>query len=120
MSREIQERFSAELEKVKGAIQTGGHQIVGSSPQETGNVAALLKQCPSPQTQQLKATKGELTIEVSGEAGRIRGEALDFLRINIDDETPKSGSRMNFGEKKVYFQKKIEAEISSPSLKERK
>ena len=27
---------------------------------------------------------------MSGEAGRIRGEALDFLRINIDDETPKS------------------------------
>ena len=68
----------------------------------------------------LKATKGELTIEVSGEAGRKRGEALEFLRINTDDETPKSGSRMNFGEKKVYFQKKIEAEISSPSLKERK
>merc|ERR1719474_834671 len=120
MSREVEERLSAELEKVKGVIQTGGHQIVGSSPQETGNVAALPQQCPSPQTHQLKATKGELTIEVSGEAGRIRGEALDFLRINTDDETPKSGSRMNFGEKKVYFQKKIEAEISSPSLKERK
>ena len=120
MSREVEERLSAELEKVKGVIQTGGHQIVGSSPQEKGNVAALLQQCPSPQTHQLKATKGELTIEVSGEAGRIRGEALDFLRINIDDETPKSGSRMDFGEKKVYFQKKIEAEISSPSLRERK
>ena len=120
MSREVEERLSAELEKVKGVIQTGGHQIVGSSPQEKGNVAALLQQCPSPQTHQLKATKGELTIDVSGEAGRIRGEALDFLRINTDDETPKSGSRMNFGEKKVYFQKKIEAEISSPSLKERK
>merc|ERR1719167_2061010 len=121
MSREIEERFSAELEKVKGAIQTGGHQIVGSSPQEKGNVAAAsLKHCPSPQTKQLKAPKEELTIEVSGEAGRIRGEALDFLRINIDDETPKSGSRMDFGEKRVYFQKKIEAEISSPSLRERK
>merc|ERR1719495_553863 len=120
MSRELEEKLSAELEKVKGVIQTVGHQIAGSSPQETGNVAALLKQCPSPQTRQLKATKGELTIEVSGEAGRIRGEALDFLRINIDDETPKSGSRMDFGEKRVYFQKKIEAEISSPSLRERK
>ena len=120
MSREVEERLSAELEKVKGVIQTGGHQIVGSSPQEKGNVAALLQQCPSPQTHQLKATKGELTIDVSGEAGRIRGEALDFLRINTDDETPKSGSRMDFGEKKVYFQKRIEAEISSPSLKERK
>jgi len=120
MSRDIQERLSAELEKVKGVIQTGGHQIVGSSPQKRGNVAALLKQCPSPQIQQLKASKEELTIEVSGEAGRIRGEALDFLRINIDDETPKSGSMMDFGEKKVYFQKKIEAEISSPFLRERK
>ena len=49
MSREIEERFSAELEKVKGVIQTGGHQIVGSSPQEIGNVAAAsLKHCPSP------------------------------------------------------------------------
>ena len=57
---------------------------------------------------------------MSGEAGRIRGEALDFLRINIDDETPKSGFRMDFGEKRVYFQKKIEAEIGSPSLRERK
>jgi len=120
MSRDIEERLSAELEKVKRVTQTGGHQIVGSSPQEKVNVAALLKQCPSPQFQQLKARKEELTIEVSGEAGRIRGEALDFLRINIDDETPKSGSRMDFGEKKVYFQKKIEAEISSPSLRERK
>jgi len=119
MSRDIEERLSAEL-KVKRVTQTGGHQIVGSSPQEKVNVAALLKQCPSPQFQQLKARKEELTIEVSGEAGRIRGEALDFLRINIDDETPKSGSRMDFGEKKVYFQKKIEAEISSPSLRERK
>ena len=82
--------------------------------------AASLEHCPSPQTEQLKAPKEELTIEVSGEAGRIRGEALDFLRINIDDETPKSGSRMDFGEKRVYFQKKIEAEISSPSLRERK
>jgi len=120
MSRDIEERLSAELEKVKRVTQTGCHQIVGSSPQEKVNVAALLKQCPSPQFQQLKARKEELTIEVSGEAGRIRGEALDFLRINIDDETPKSGSRMDFGEKKVYFQKKIEAEISSPSLRERK
>ena len=120
MSRELEEKLSAELEKVKGVIQTGGHQIVGSSPQEIENVAALLKYCPSPQTQQLKVSKEELTIEVSEEAGRIRGEALDFLRINIDDETPKSGSRMDFGEKKVYFQKKIEAEISSPSLRERK
>ena len=120
MSRDIQERLSAELEKVKGVILTGGHQIVGSRPQKRGNVAALLKQCPSPQIQQLKASKEELTIEVSGEAGRIRGEALDFLRINIDDEAPKSGSRMDFGEKKVYFQKKIEAEISSPFLRERK
>merc|ERR1719282_1720836 len=120
MSRDIEERLSAELEKVKRVTQTGGHQIVGSSPQEKENVAALLKQCPSPQFQQLKARKEELTIEVSGEAGRIRGEALDILRINIDDETPKSGSRMDFGEKKVYFQKKIEAEISSPSLRERK
>ena len=121
MSRDLEERFSAELEKVKGAIQTGGHQIVGSNPQEIGNVAAAsLKDCPSPQIKQLKAPKEELTIEVSGEAGRIRGEALDFLRINIDDETPKSGSRMDFGEKRVYFQKKIEAEISSPSLREGK
>ena len=119
MSRDIEERLSAELEKVKRVTRTDGHQIVGSSPQKRGNVAALLKQCPRPQPRQ-KATKGELTIEVSGEAGRIRGEALDFLRINTDDETPKSGSRMNFGEKKVYFQKKIEAEISSPSLKDRK
>merc|ERR1719206_923844 len=120
MPRDIEERLSAELKKVKRVTQTGGHQIVGSSPQEKVNVAALLKQCPSPQFQQLKARKEELTIEVSGEAGRIRGEALDILRINIDDETPKSGSRMDFGEKKVYFQKKIEAEISSPSLRERK
>ena len=120
MSRDIQERLSAELEKVKGVILTGGHQIVGSRPQKRGNVAALLKQCPSPQVQQLKASKEELTIEVSGEAGRIRGEALDFLRINIDDEASKSGSRMDFGEKKVYFQKKIEAENSSPFLRERK
>ena len=120
MSREKEERLSAELEKVKGEIQTGGHQNVGSSPQEIENVAALLKYCPSPQTQQLKVSKEELTIEVSEEAGRIRGEALDFLRINIDGETPKSGSRMDFGEKRIYFQKKIEAEISSPSLRERK
>jgi len=119
MSRDMEERLSAELEKVKRVTRTDGHQIVGSSPQKRGNVAALLKQCPRPQPRQ-KATKGELTIEVSGEAGRIRGEALDILRINIDDETPKSGSRMDFGEKKVYFQKKIEAEISSPSLRERK
>ena len=68
----------------------------------------------------MKVSKEELTIEVSEEAGRIRGEALDFLRINIDGETPKSGSRMDFGEKRIYFQKKIEAEISSPSLRERK
>ena len=121
MSRDLEERFSAELEKVKGAIQSGGHQIVCSNPQEIGNVAAAsLKNCPSPQTQQLKAPKEELTIEVSGEVGRMRVEALDFLRINVDDKTPKSGSRMDFGEKRVYFQKKIEAEISSPSLRERK
>merc|ERR1719206_1623366 len=86
MSRDMEEKLSAELEKVKGECPTGGLQIVGCSPEEKGKVAALLKQCPSPQTQQLKARKEELTIEVIGEAGRIRGEALDFLRINIDDE----------------------------------
>ena len=57
---------------------------------------------------------------MSGEVGRIRVEALDFLRINVNDQTPKSGSRMDFGEKRVYFQKKFEAEIGSPSLRERK
>ena len=57
MSWEMKERFSAE--KVKGTTQTGGHQIVGSSPQEIENVAALLKHCPSPQNQQLKAPKEE-------------------------------------------------------------
>ena len=62
----------------------------------------------------------EKEVGVSVEAGRRKGEALDLLRIQEDDENPKSGSRMDFGEKKVFFQKKIEAEISSPSLRERK
>ena len=64
MSRELEEKLSAELEKVKGEIRTDGHQNVGSSLQEMENVAALLKHCPSPQTQQLKASKEEFTIEV--------------------------------------------------------
>jgi len=62
----------------------------------------------------------EMEVGVSGEAGRRKGEALDLLRIQEDEENPKSGSRMDFGEKKVFFQKKIEAEISSPSLRDRK
>ena len=68
----------------------------------------------------LKAAEEAEVGGVSGEAGRRKGEALDLLRIQDDEEDPKSGSRMDFGEKKVFFQKKIEAEINSPSLRERK
>ena len=69
MSWEMKERFSAE--KVKGTTQTGGHQIVGSSPQEIENVAALLKHCPSPQNQQLKAPKEE--------QGSLKVPKMDFF-----------------------------------------
>merc|ERR1712181_36102 len=62
----------------------------------------------------------EMEVGVSGETGRRKCEALDLLRIQEDEENPKSGSRMDFGEKKVFFQKKIEAEVGSPKLRERK
>ena len=61
-----------------------------------------------------------MEVLVPVEAGRRKGEPLDLLRIQEDEENPKSGSRMDFAEKKVFFQKKIEAEINSPSLRERK
>ena len=61
----------------------------------------------------------EKEVGVSVEAGRRKGEALDLLRIQEDDENPrpKSGLRMDFREKKVFFQKKIEAAIG---VRERK
>ena len=56
----------------------------------------------------------EKEVGVSVEAGRRKGEALDLLRIQEDDENPrpKSGLRMDFREKK-----KIEAAIG---VRERK
>ena len=65
-------------------------------------------------------TREVMEVGVPLEAGRRKCEPLDLLRIQEDEENPKSGSRMDFAEKKVFFQKKIEAEINSPSLRERK
>ena len=59
------------------------------------------------------------TAGVSVRAGRRFGEALQVLHLEGLEEAPRSGSRMDFGEKKTFFQKKIEAEVASPAFRER-
>ena len=125
MSRETVEALSSEVKKWRRMAQDGRTLNEFFSAKEAKEV-----RLPNPEPllevnqrneeiSDLKASE-EMEVGVSGEAGRRKGEALDLLRIQEDDENPKSGSRMDFGEKKVFFQKKIEAEISSPSLRERK
>ena len=125
MSRETVEALSLEVKKWRRMAQDGRTLNEFFSSKEAKEV-----RLPNPEPllevnqrneeiSDLKASE-EMEVGVSGEAGRRKGEALDLLRIQEDDENPKSGSRMDFGEKKVFFQKKIEAEISSPSLRERK
>ena len=125
MSRETVEALSLEVKKWRRMAQDGRTLNEFFSAKEAKEVRS-----PNPEPllevnhrneeiSDLKASE-EMEVGVSGEAGRRKGEALDLLRIQEDDENPKSGSRMDFGEKKVFFQKKIEAEISSPSLRERK
>ena len=125
MSRETVEALSLEVKKWRRMAQDGRTLNEFFSAKEAKEV-----RLPNPEPllevnhrneeiSDLKASE-EMEVGVSGEAGRRKGEALDLLRIQEDDENPKSGSRMDFGEKKVFFQKKIEAEINSPSLRERK
>jgi len=59
------------------------------------------------------------SVGVSVRAGRSFGEALQVLRVEGLEEAPRSGSRMDFGEKQTFFQKKIEAEVASPAFRER-
>ena len=61
----------------------------------------------------------ERCTRVSGRAGRMLGEALQVLQVEGMEEAPRSGSRMDFGEKKIFFQQKIEAEVASPAFRER-
>ena len=122
MSRKTVEMLSLEVEKWRRMAQDGKSLNKDFSSKEAKEVCLLTSEevnCRSDEVSSLKASE-VVEVEVSGEAGRRKGEALDLLRIQEDDENPKSGSRMDFGEKKVFFQKKIEAEISSPSLRDRK
>ena len=122
MSRKTVEMLSLEVEKWRRMAQDGKSLNKDFSSKEAKEVCLLTCEkvnCRSEDVSGLKASE-VIEVGVSGEAGRRKGEALDLLRIQEDDENPKSGSRMDFGEKKVFFQKKIEAEINSPSLRERK
>ena len=96
-----------------------------SSSKKKDNEVSMLtpEACPSGKEisdQDVEDVMG-VVMGVSGVAGRKQGETLDLLRIQEEgEETPMSGSRMDFGEKKIFFQKKIEDQITSPSLRDRK
>ena len=133
MSRVTVEMLTVELENWKRMAQNVKTPNSDFSKKEAKEVHLLTfrpqgLECPllevnpisGEEVVDLKAAEEAEVGGVSGEAGRRKGEALDLLRIQDDEEDPKSGSRMDFGEKKVFFQKKIEAEINSPSLRERK
>ena len=131
MSRETVEKLSFEVENWKRMAQDGKTLNQDFSSKEAKEVRLFNPQPQvldrrlfevNPRSEEVIDLKEAEEIEVggvSGEAGRRKGEALDLLRIHEDEEDPKSGSRMDFGEKKVFFQRKIEAEINSPSLRER-
>jgi len=131
MSRETVEKLSFEVENWKRMAQDGKTLNHDFSSKEAKEVRLCTPQPQvldsrlfevNPRSEEIIDLKEAEEIEVggvSGEAGRRKGEALDLLRIHEDEEDPKSGSRMDFGEKKVFFQRKIEAEINSPSLRER-
>jgi hypothetical protein len=63
-------------------------------------------------------------LDVTGGAGRRRGETLEAWRLRLEGgrqgEAPKSGSRMDFGEKKVFFQQRIQEDRGSPLLARRR
>ena len=123
MSRETVETLSSEVQKWRRIAQDA--KAVSEDPSsKKANKVCLVTPEPlsevNPGSEEIIDPKATAVMEVSREAGRRKGELLDLLRIQEDDENPKSGSRMDFVEKKVFFQKKIEAEISSPSLRERK
>ena len=54
-----------------------------------------------------------------GGAVKIVKENMDLLRVAQLEQAPKSGSKMDFGEKKIFFQEKIQADVGSPSFRKR-
>ena len=121
-SEETVERLSLEWRRI---AEGGKESKDDSSSKKKDNEVSMLtpEACPSGKEisdQDVEGVMG-VVIGVSGVAGRKQGETLDLLRIQEEDEeTPLSGSRMDFGEKKIFFQKKIEDQITSPSLRDRK
>ena len=121
-SEETVERLSLEWRRI---AEGGKESKDDSSSKKKDNEVSMLtpEACPSGKEisdQDVEDVMG-VVIGVSGVAGRKQGETLDLLRIQEEDEeTPLSGSRMDFGEKKIFFQKKIEDQITSPSLRDRK
>ena len=121
-SEETVERLSLEWRRI---AEGGKESKDDSSSKKKDNEVSMLtpEACPSGKEisdQDVEDVMG-VVIGVSGVAGRKQGETLDLLRIQEEgEETPMSGSRMDFGEKKIFFQKKIEDQITSPSLRDRK
>ena len=119
-SEETVERLSLEWRR----IAEGGKESKDDPSSKKDEISMLTPEaCPSGKEisdQDVEDAMG-VVMGVSGVAGRKQGETLDLLRIQEEDEeTPLSGSRMDFGEKKIFFQKKIEDQITSPSLRDRK
>ena len=119
-SEETVERLSLEWRR----IAEGGKESKDDPSSKKDEISMLTPEaCPSGKEisdQDVEGVMG-VVIGVSGVAGRKQGETLDLLRIQEEgEETPMSGSRMDFGEKKIFFQKKIEDQITSPSLRDRK
>ena len=120
-SEETVERLSLEWRR----IAEGGKESKDDPSSKKKDEISMLtpEACPSGKEisdQDVEDVMG-VVMGVSGVAGRKQGETLDLLRIQEEgEETPMSGSRMDFGEKKIFFQKKIEDQITSPSLRDRK
>ena len=123
-SEETVERLSLEWRRIaEGGKESKDNSSSKKKDNEVSTYMLTPEACPSGKEisdQDVEDVMG-VVIGVSGVAGRKQGETLDLLRIQEEDEeTPLSGSRMDFGEKKIFFQKKIEDQITSPSLRDRK
>ena len=115
----VEEQLEEEREKVgRMAVEVRGLKV------EVG-VLRKVMHLKEDEREQIKDWKGAVEtpkprgVCVTSKAGREKGECLDLLRVAGQEEQPKSGSRMDFKEKKVFFQEKIQSETGSPNFRNR-
>ena len=113
LGREKEEHLVSQLEMVTRELEQlriearQKKATQGKVEEKPTNAAALILDTPSG------------TGCVGGGIVEIVGGNMDLLRVAQLAQAPKSGSKMDFGEKKIFFQEKIQADVGSPSFRKR-